>query len=107
MHTVHVGFHKSFHLSQGVANQSFHLSQGVANRCAYGTTKAAVVGLSKSIAADYVRDGVRCNYLCPGEYIHLTHTVNRMNTMSLCLSKPQSIALIFQMPMLIAHLSIC
>ncbi len=39
---------------------------GVANRCAYGTTKAAVIGLSKSIAADFVARGVRCNTVCPG-----------------------------------------
>ena len=39
---------------------------GVANRCAYGTTKAAVIGLSKSVAADFVAHGVRCNALCPG-----------------------------------------
>jgi len=39
---------------------------GVANRCAYGTTKAAVIGLSKSVAADFVARGVRCNALCPG-----------------------------------------
>lgn len=39
---------------------------GVANRCAYGTTKAAVIGLTKSVAADFVGHGVRCNALCPG-----------------------------------------
>lgn len=39
---------------------------GVANRSAYGTTKAAVIGLSKSIAADFVSRGVRCNTVCPG-----------------------------------------
>jgi 2-keto-3-deoxy-L-fuconate dehydrogenase len=40
--------------------------KGVANRFAYGTTKAAVIGLSKAIAADYVGKGVRCNTICPG-----------------------------------------
>jgi 2-keto-3-deoxy-L-fuconate dehydrogenase len=40
--------------------------KGVANRFAYGTTKAAVIGLSKAIAADYVALGVRCNAICPG-----------------------------------------
>jgi 2-keto-3-deoxy-L-fuconate dehydrogenase len=39
---------------------------GMANRFAYGTTKAAVIGLSKAIAADYVGLGVRCNAICPG-----------------------------------------
>jgi 2-keto-3-deoxy-L-fuconate dehydrogenase len=40
--------------------------KGVANRFAYGTTKAAVIGLTKAIAADYVAKGVRCNAICPG-----------------------------------------
>lgn len=40
--------------------------KGVPNRCAYGVTKAAVIGLTKSIAADFVATGVRCNALCPG-----------------------------------------
>lgn len=40
--------------------------KGVPNRCAYSASKAAVIGLSKSIAADYVAKGVRCNAICPG-----------------------------------------
>jgi len=40
--------------------------KGVANRCAYGATKAAVIGLTKAVAADFMTQSVRCNAICPG-----------------------------------------
>jgi len=39
---------------------------GVPNRCVYGTSKAAIIGLTKSVAVDFVTTGVRCNAICPG-----------------------------------------
>lgn len=40
--------------------------KGVPNRFAYGASKAAVIGLTKAIAADFVSNGIRCNVICPG-----------------------------------------
>ena len=40
--------------------------KGVPNRFVYSTTKAAVIGLTKSISADFIHNGIRCNAICPG-----------------------------------------
>ena len=40
--------------------------KGAPNRLIYGTTKAAVIGLTKAVATDYISKGIRCNCICPG-----------------------------------------
>jgi 2-keto-3-deoxy-L-fuconate dehydrogenase len=58
-------------LTQGkgsIINMSSIVSslKGAPNRVVYGTTKAAVIGLTKALAADFVGKGIRCNAICPG-----------------------------------------
>lgn len=51
--------------------------KGVANRFAYGASKAAVVGLTKSVAADFVAQGIRCNAICRHDRIALAEPAHQ------------------------------
>lgn len=52
--------------------------KGVPNRAIYGATKASVIGLTKSVAADFVGRGIRCNAICPGT-VHTPSLDERIN----------------------------
>jgi 2-keto-3-deoxy-L-fuconate dehydrogenase len=54
-----------------IVNMSSGVSsiKGLPNRYAYGATKAAVIGLTKAVAADFITKGVRCNAICPGTIV--------------------------------------
>jgi 2-keto-3-deoxy-L-fuconate dehydrogenase len=54
--------------------------KGVQNRLAYGATKAAVIGLTKAIAADHITQGVRCNAICPGT-VHTPSLMKRVEAL--------------------------
>ncbi|MCA0423591.1 MAG: SDR family oxidoreductase [Proteobacteria bacterium] len=55
--------------------------RGIPNRYVYGATKAAVIGLTKAVAADYIRKGVRANAICPGT-IESPSLEDRINTLA-------------------------
>jgi 2-keto-3-deoxy-L-fuconate dehydrogenase len=54
-----------------IVNMSSGVSsiKGLPNRYAYGATKAAVIGLTKAVAADFITKGIRCNAICPGTIV--------------------------------------
>ena len=63
--------------------------RGIPNRYVYGATKAAVIGLTKAVAADYIRQGVRCNAVCPGT-IQSPSLDDRIATQANSLGKPEA-----------------
>ena len=61
--------------------------RGLPNRYVYGATKAAVIGLTKAVAADFIRKGIRCNAICPGT-IESPSLEGRIETQSKSSGKP-------------------
>lgn len=61
--------------------------RGLPNRYAYGATKAAVIGLTKAVAADFIRQGIRANAICPGT-IESPSLEERMSTLAEKMGQP-------------------
>ena len=61
--------------------------RGIPNRYVYGACKAAVIGLTKAVAADFIRRGVRCNAICPGT-IESPSLDGRIETLSRATGQP-------------------
>jgi 2-keto-3-deoxy-L-fuconate dehydrogenase len=72
-----------------IVNMSSAVSsvKGLPNRYVYGATKAAVIGLTKAVAADFIRKGIRCNAICPGT-IESPSLESRIETQSKSSGKP-------------------
>jgi 2-keto-3-deoxy-L-fuconate dehydrogenase len=64
--------------------------RGLANRFVYGTSKAAVIGLTKAVAADYVRRGIRCNAIAPGT-VDTPSLADRINAFEDPVACPQDV----------------
>ena len=61
--------------------------RGIPNRYVYGASKAAVIGLTKAVAADFIRRGVRCNAICPGT-VESPSLEGRIETLSRSSGRP-------------------
>ena len=72
-----------------IVNMSSAVSsvKGLPNRYVYGASKAAVIGLTKAVAADFIRKGIRCNAICPGT-IESPSLEGRIETESKSTGKP-------------------
>uniref|UniRef100_A0A3Q3MXG1 Dehydrogenase/reductase SDR family member 6 n=1 Tax=Mastacembelus armatus TaxID=205130 RepID=A0A3Q3MXG1_9TELE len=64
--TMNVNVRSMYLMCKAFLPKDICVSSGVVNRCVYSTSKAAVIGLTKSIAADFIEQGIRCNCVCPG-----------------------------------------
>src|SRR5215813_5188652 len=61
--------------------------KGLPNRYVYGATKAAVIGLTKAVAVDFIREGIRCNAICPGTIVSPSFE-DRVKAVSQATGKP-------------------